>query len=151
MRPDEMSSVIFSTKSVYFIELYICSDCMCAREYLYFQWKLPSFKPKHLTNSVQLTSHHPTEEKNFSETKSSSSFAATAAAAAETEIWESPNKTDTVIHTAQHSSDTARSKLIMRCRDFLSIDLLGRGGQHFYSKTQEPPYLYDVMLSVLKI
>ena len=38
-----MSSVIFSTKSVYFIELYICSDCMCAREYLYFQWKLPSF------------------------------------------------------------------------------------------------------------
>ena len=150
MRPDEMSSVIFSTKSVYFIELYICSDCMCAREYLYFQWKLPSFKPKHLTNSVQLTSHHPTEEKNFSETKSSSSFAATAAAA-ETETWESPNKTDTVIHTAQHSSDTARSKLIMRCRDFLSIDLLGRGGQHFYSKTQEPPYLYDVMLSVLKI
>ena len=79
MKPDEMS-IMFFPKSVCSI-LYLRS--VCAREYLYFQWKLPSFKPKHLTNSVQLTSHHPTEEKNFSETKSSSA-AATAAAETET-------------------------------------------------------------------
>ena len=53
---------------------------------------------------------------------------------------ESLQTRQTLVYT-QHSSDTARSKLIMRCRDFLSIDLLGRGGQHFCSKTQEPPFL----------
>ena len=125
---------MFFTKSVCYIVVYLCS--VCAREYLYFQWKLPSFKPKHLTNSVQLTSHHPTEEKNFSETKSS-----TAATTAALRLrLESLQTRQTLVYT-QHSSDTARSKLIMRCRDFLSIDLLGRGGQHFCSKTQEPPFL----------